>query len=173
VEHIRDIFTTQYSQKWDFFKKIEKINFWSFLPISATFYEVKITLWKKLVEEGAIGPCHLHFWTSIGEERGDFCSVRRNCSTSFVGQGLRKKVGNWAFAKSINGRFLSSRMSLLSENFPNLILQLFMQILGTFLCVWRDTFIGTLSTATLHFCVTVAKSHLFEYVFTCFVQRKA
>jgi hypothetical protein len=37
--------------KWDFSKKIETFHFGPFLLILATFYKVKITFWKKLVEE--------------------------------------------------------------------------------------------------------------------------
>jgi hypothetical protein len=48
VEHIPDILTTNIVKNETFSKKS---IFSHFLPISATFYEVKITFWKKLVTE--------------------------------------------------------------------------------------------------------------------------
>jgi hypothetical protein len=54
VEHIPDDLTTNIVKNETFSKNSKKSIFGHFLPISATFYEVKITFWKKLVEVGAM-----------------------------------------------------------------------------------------------------------------------
>jgi hypothetical protein len=51
VEHIKNSFRTITFKKWDFSKKSKNSIFGQFLPILATFYEVKITFLKKLVEQ--------------------------------------------------------------------------------------------------------------------------
>jgi hypothetical protein len=50
MEHIRDSFRTITLKKSDFPKKWKNSNFGQFLPILVTFYKVKITFFKKLVE---------------------------------------------------------------------------------------------------------------------------
>jgi hypothetical protein len=53
VEHIRDILRTHTVKNETFSKKMNQFNFFQFLLILATFYEQKITFWKKLVEVAA------------------------------------------------------------------------------------------------------------------------
>jgi hypothetical protein len=49
VEHIKDILRTNTVKNETFSKKSKNSIFGQFLPILVTFYEVKITFWKKLV----------------------------------------------------------------------------------------------------------------------------
>jgi hypothetical protein len=49
VEHIRDILRMNTVKNETFSKKSKNSIFGQFLPILATFYEVKITFWKKMV----------------------------------------------------------------------------------------------------------------------------
>jgi hypothetical protein len=50
VEHIPDSFRMITFKNETFEKKSKKLNFWSLFPILAPIYEVKISFWKKLVE---------------------------------------------------------------------------------------------------------------------------
>jgi hypothetical protein len=60
------------------FKKVENFHFCQFWPILATFYEVKITFWKKLVEGGPKSICLFSF-SALGYPK----SVTKNLFTNF------------------------------------------------------------------------------------------